>query len=185
MQVFRYVVFGAVALVALGAAGAMAVQRRALNPFGRVARLIRQLTDPFLKPIERRVLRAGGNPQSAPWWMLGVAVLGGLLLIAVVEWILREAVQARDLAQGGSRGVAALVVGWAFALLNLALIVRVVGSWLNAGRWTPWMRPFYWLTEWFLAPLRRVLPPLGPFDISPIVAWFALGLLRQVVLRAL
>ena len=185
MQVFRYVVFGVVALAALAAAGAMAIQRRALNPFGRTARLLRQVTDPVLKPIERRVLRSGGNPQSAPWWMLGMAVLSGILLIAVVEWVIREATLARIVAESGSRGVLRLAVSWLFALLNIALIVRVIGSWLNVGRWTPWMRPFHWLTEWFLAPLRRVLPPLGPFDLSPIVAWFALGLLRQLVLGAI
>jgi uncharacterized protein YggT (Ycf19 family) len=47
------------------------------------------------------------------------------------------------------------------------------------------MRPFVALTEWFLAPLRRVLPTFGPFDISPFVAYFLLYIVRSAVLTSL
>jgi YggT family protein len=165
------------ALISLGALGAMAVQRRSLNPFGRPARLIRRLTDPMLKPIERRMLRGGQNPQSAPWWLLGIAILGGIVVISTTEWVLREAAMARLAAEGG--GMPSLIVGWVFRLLQLALLVRVIGSWIGATRYTPWMKPFYAATEWMLAPLRRIIPAFGPLDLTPLVAWFLLGLLGQ------
>jgi YggT family protein len=41
------------------------------------------------------------------------------------------------------------------------------------------------LTEWFMAPLRRVVPSLGMIDITPIIAYFALSILEGVVLGAL
>jgi YggT family protein len=41
----------------------------------------------------------------------------------------------------------------------------------------------YRLTEPILAPLRRVIPTLGAFDISPIVAYFLLGLIQSFMLR--
>ena len=173
----RYAVFGAAALTSLGALAAMAVQRRTLSPFGRPARMIRRLTDPLLKPIERRMLKSGGNPQSAPWWLLGIAILGGIVVISVTEWVIREAAMARLAAEGG--GMLRLIVGWAFRLLQLALLVRVLGSWIGATRYTPWMKPFVVLTEWMLAPLRRVIPAFGPLDLTPLVAWFLLGLLAQ------
>ena len=185
MTWIRYAIFGLVALVALGALAAMAVQRRVVSPFGHLARFVRRITDPLLKPIERRVMRAGGNPQSAPWWMLGIAVLGGILAISGAEWLVGETMVLRLALQGGTRSIVFVIVDWAFALLNFAIIVRVVGSWLNAGRFTWWMKPFWFMTEWFLAPLRRVIPMLGPFDISPLVAWLLLGLLRPMVLRLL
>ena len=34
------------------------------------------------------------------------------------------------------------------------------------------------LTEWMLRPLRSVIPPLGMFDVSPLVAYFVLVLLE-------
>ncbi len=88
-------------------------------------------------------------------------------------------------ATGGARPILALLIDWTFSLLMLALIVRVIGSWIGATRYTRWMRPFVALTEWFLGPLRSVLPAFGPFDFSPLVAWFLLSLLRSFILRNL
>jgi YggT family protein len=37
------------------------------------------------------------------------------------------------------------------------------------------------LTEPILLPLRRVIPPIRTIDITPIVAFFALGLVESLV----
>ena len=184
LPLVRYAVFGLVALSALFALAAMAVQRRTLNPFGRPARLIRDLTDPFLKPIERRVLRSGGNPQSAPWWLVGIALVIGILTVTAANWLVEEAAVVADAASGGGRSLAAVIASGVFTVIQLALMIRVLGSWIGAGQYNKWMRPFYFLTEWFLAPLRRILPPLGPLDLSPLVAWLTIAyLIRPLVMR--
>ena len=77
------------------------------------------------------------------------------------------------------------MVDWAFNIVMIALVVRIVGSWLGATSFTRWMRPFVFLTEWMLAPLRRIVPPFGIFDLTPLVAWILLQLARGYVLRAL
>ena len=92
----RWSVFGLVAVAALMALLCALVQRRLLNPFGRPARLIRDLTDPVIRPIERRVLRAGGNPQSAPWWLLGAAIVGGILVITLTEWLVANGAKVQQ-----------------------------------------------------------------------------------------
>jgi YggT family protein len=185
MTVVRYAVFGLVALVAVAAFAAMAIQRRALNPFGRTARTIRDVTDPVIKPIERALLKRGGNPQNAPWWLLGVAIVAGIVVVSAVNWLYGMVLAFRFAAHGGARPVLSLVVSLGIGLLMLALLVRVIGSWLGQGRYSPWMKPFYFLTEWMLGPLRRVLPAMGPFDLSPIVAWFLLSIIRRFALGAL
>jgi YggT family protein len=43
------------------------------------------------------------------------------------------------------------------------------------------MRPFYLLTDWIVEPLRRIIPPLGIFDISPLVAWLLVQLVVGLV----
>jgi len=182
---FRYVVLAVAGVVALGGLAAMAVQTRWLNPFGWPARAVRRLTDPVLRPIERRILRAGGNPQSAPWWLVGLAVVGGILTITVVEWLAAQALTVQAAAGFGPRSLLRLVVNWAFNLVMIALIVRIIGSWIGASRYTRWMRPFVFLTEWLLAPLRRVVPPIGMFDITPLIAWFLLQLARPYVVGSL
>jgi YggT family protein len=181
----RYAVFVVAGAAVAGALAAMAVQTRRINPFGRPARAVRRLTDPVLLPLERRILRAGGNPQSAPWWLMGIAVVGGILVVTLVEWLSAQVLSVAAAASFGSRSVLRLLVDWAFNLVILALVVRILGSWVGATRYTRWMRPFVFLTEWLLAPLRRIVPPLGIFDLTPLVAWFLLQVVRNYVLRSL
>ncbi len=181
----RYAVFAAAALAVLGAFAAMAVQSRVISPFGRAARAVRRLTDPLLVPIERRVIKAGGNPQSAPWWLIGIAVVGGIVVVTLAEWLLAQALTVSEAASGGPGSLLRLLVDWAFTIVMIALVVRIIGSWVGASRYTRWMRPFVFLTEWMLAPLRRIVPPFGIFDITPLVAWILLSLARGYVLGAL
>jgi len=65
------------------------------------------------------------------------------------------------------------------------LIVRVIASWFGAFRFSPWMRPVYFLTDWIITPLRRVIPPLGMIDITPLVAWIALRIVLSWLMRML
>jgi len=181
IELVRYTVLAVVALAALAAFGAMAVQRRMISPFGRPARAIRDITDPVIKPIERRILRSGGNPQNAPLWLLGIALVGGIIVVSVAGWLIGMSHTVTVVAHSGPRVIAATLVNWAIGLLMIALLVRVVGSWLGQGRYSKWMRPFYLLTDWMLVPLSRIIPPLGPIDVTPIVAWFLLSLLRPVL----
>jgi len=185
LLLLRYAVLAATGAAVLGAFAAMAVQARRINPFGRAARAIRALTDPVLTPIEHRLLRSGGNPQNAPWWLMGGAIVGGIVLVTGVEWAVGEVVALAGAFRFGPGYALRLVVDWAFSLLIFALIVRVIGSWIGASSYSRWMRPFVVLTEWLLAPLRRIVPPVGMLDITPLVAWLLLQFARSWLLRAL
>jgi YggT family protein len=162
-----------------------AVRTRRLNPFSRVARFFRGTVDPVIAPVERRVLRAGGNPVHAPWWALAAVVLLGIVLLSLIQFLAGQMRAVFGATQGGVRGILLLLVGWAFALLQLAIIVRVVASWVGGSPFSPWWRWAFTISEPLLRPLRRIIPSLGPIDITPIVAWFALSLLRPLVMRAM
>ncbi|MQA92979.1 MAG: YggT family protein [Gemmatimonas sp.] len=67
--------------------------------------------------------------------------------------------------------------------LWLMLIVRVVMSWTNpqgGGQLTAFV---YQMTEPFLAPIRRLLPPSSGIDWSPLIAMLLLGVIVRVVVR--
>src|SRR5690348_16782511 len=70
------------------------VRTRRINPFGRVAQFFRRVVDPLMRPIENRIVRAGGLPNNAPWWTLVVVVAGGLVLIWLLQFIGTLAMQA-------------------------------------------------------------------------------------------
>ena len=158
------------------------VRNRRIGPFGAWPRAVRRVADPILAPIERRLTRAGRNPQDAPLWLFGFTVAGGLLLISLTDWLIRFASRAQVAAGGGAGGLAAFVINAAFTLLLGALIVRVLASWFGVGSYTPAFRPVILMTEWLLAPIRRLLPPMGMIDFSPLLAWLALLVLRSLLL---
>jgi len=155
-----------------------AVRCRRITPFGRWPRFIRRASDPLLLPLERRVVRAGGSPQDAPLWLVGIVIVGGLLLLSLTQWLTGFAATLVAMAHSGPRVWTRFVVGGLFTILMAALLVRVVSSWFGISPYRPWMRPVMALTDWILDPIRRVLPPFGTIDFSPLVAWLVLTIVR-------
>jgi YggT family protein len=183
--VVRAVVVLALVFAATVALTHWAVRSRRIDPFGTWPRFIRRLSEPIVLPLERRIIRSGGNPQTAPLWLLGVVIGGGLLLLTLTQWLIGTAAAMVLIAHGGPRAWLRVAVSAVFTLLMTAILIRVIGSWLGMGPYRPWMRPFYLLTDWLIDPIRRILPPMGMFDFSPMVAWLALYLVRGVVLGML
>ncbi len=170
-------------IAALLAALAWAERTRRINAFGGLARFARRL-DPLIAPVERRIGRFGGTHANAPWWALLAVLLIGAALLGVVGY-LRDVLSSIYYAMDqGPRGIARLVVASLFMVIQVALVARVIMSWIG-GTYSRLGQVAYKLTEWFLGPLRNVLPSIGMVDISPIVAYFALSLIRGVVLGAI
>lgn len=184
-QWFRYAVLAVAGCFAIAGLAAMVVQRRMISPFSGAARAIRRATDPLIEPLEKRLLRSGRNPQAAPTWLIGIALVGGILAITLVQWLAQKALMLQAVGAMGGRPLVAVLVSWAFTLVMASLIVRVIASWFGVGPHAKWIRPFVFLTDWLLKPLRRVVPPFGPIDITPIVAYFVLLIARSVVMRLL
>ena len=185
VDLLRYVAFGLALLSAAVATGSWAVRTRRINPFSRTARTIRRTTDPVLAPIERWLVRRGGNPQQAGWWLVGVAIVGGILVITVGQWLVVQGSGIAQATTGGPRALLRVLVHYASQLLLLAIVVRVIGSWFGVGRYTRWMRPFYGLTDWIVRPLQQVIPRFGMIDVTPIVAWIVILAARWWLLRLL
>ena len=162
-----------------------AVRSRRIDPFGAWPRLVRRISDPILLPLERRVISAGGSPQNAPLWLLGLVIGGGLLLLSLTQWLISTAGGLVLLAHGGPRVWIEVLVSAVFTILMAAILIRVIGSWLGIGPYRKWMRPVYALTNWLIDPIRRILPPVGIFDFSPMVAWLVLYVVRGFVLGLL
>jgi YggT family protein len=75
---------------------------------------------------------------------------------------------------GAAPGIAALaavaavdLLRYSIYILIFAVIVQVVFSWLNPH--APMAPLFDMVTRPFLRPLRRFIPPLGSFDLTPLV----------------
>jgi YggT family protein len=185
LSVARTVVFAVFVVAAFAAVASWLVRTRRVSPFSGLGGFLRRASDPIIRPIETRVVRMGGQPAQASFWLVIGTAIGGILLLTVLQFGASIIVASRAAAAGGVLGIVAFLVDVAFKIVLAALIIRVIASWFGMGRYNRWIRPTYTLTDWIVEPLRRVVPPIGAFDFTPIVAGFVVLLLRAFVFGVL
>jgi YggT family protein len=141
------------------------------NPFGEA---ILRLTNPLVLPL-RKVL--------PPVRSFDVASLVALLLVQLAGTTL-----LRLLAGGGLRPEAILAGGLRELLLTVlqfyffAVLVYALLSWFAGAGYNPAARMLARLVEPLLAPIRRLVPPLGGLDLSAVFLLITLQAL-QILLR--
>lgn len=70
-------------------------------------------------------------------------------------------------------------------ILTIAIIGRALLSWFDPMFRTPVGRIIYDVTEPIIRPIRQVVPTIGMFDISPIIALLLIRLLSSLLNQAL
>jgi len=85
-------------------------------------------------------------------------------------------------AAAGPRALVGFVVNLIFSILMISIFIMVIGSWFGASPYSRFMRVVHALTDWLLDPLRRIIPPIGMIDVSPMVAYLMLLLARSFVM---
>ena len=184
-EVLRYTVFGLVAAAAVVALASWLVRTRRVSPFGVLGRTLRSVSDPVLKPVERRLHRMGGNPAHAGGWLVVITAVAGIVFLSLAGWLVSTFQTVQAAATGGPRATFGLLVDLGYRLLFAALLIRVVAAWFGMFRYSRWVRPAYILTDWVVEPIRRVVPPVGALDLSPLVAMLVLSIVRQILLSSL
>ncbi|RMF11170.1 MAG: YggT family protein [Candidatus Neomarinimicrobiota bacterium] len=75
------------------------------------------------------------------------------------------------------------LIDFLFQLLTLALLVRVVLSWIPHNPYNEVILWLYRITDPLIRPFQQLIPPLNiGVDLSPLWAFFALGILRKLVI---
>jgi YggT family protein len=91
----------------------------------------------------------------------------------------------KGILRGLQTGAVIAVLGYIlFGLISiyiLLVVIRIVFSWGRVSYTNRIMRFLVKVTEPLLAPMRRMIPPIGPFDISPIAAIILILLLKAAV----
>jgi YggT family protein len=185
LRILRVTLFVAVLVIAVICLLDWLVRTKRINPFSPISRFMRSSVDPLMVPVERRIVNAGGLPTSAPWWALVFAVIASIILITVLGFIRSQIIAISMSSSAGIGGLFYLLVRWTFGILQIAIIVRVISSWIRVSPYSPWIRWSFVLTEPILRPLRQIIPTIGVIDITPIVAYILLRLLEGLVLGAL
>lgn len=155
------------------------------NPFSRPVLWVRSMTDPFVGPVRQALLRYGVNPNGAPLVTILLTILLGYFALTLVGGLLNTAAGvAYSLTGGRAGGVVALMGYLLYGLLSLygfLIFVRIIFSWGRVSYVNPIMRFLVNATDPLLNPLRQMVPPLGMFDISPIIAFIIIWLFQAAV----
>ena len=141
--------------------------------YNPVSQFLVKVTNPPLIPLRRVIPGFIGIDMAA-------VVL--LIVIQAVELVLV------GLVQGFSLGIAGLTVLTVAELLNLLLniyfftiLIQVILSWVNPGGYNPAVALLYSLNEPILSRARRMIPPISGFDLSPIVVFIGIQLVKMLL----
>jgi YggT family protein len=77
------------------------------------------------------------------------------------------------------------IVNTAFTVLVWLIIGRCILSFIRHDPYHPIIKFIYEVTEPVMSPFRRLLPPAGGLDFSPILAVFAVYLVQSIVIKIL
>jgi YggT family protein len=145
--------------------------------YNPISQFVIKATTPALRPLRRLVPGYGGMDLAA----LLLAWLVKSLELFIVVLIL--APQANPL--GALAWALPELVSQTIDIFIFAVFARVVLSWLNPDPYNPVAGLLDSLTEPVMGPARRVLPPVGGLDLSPVLVVIGLVLLRMLLIPPL
>jgi len=153
-----------------------------LNPFSKLALLIRQLSDPFVFRMRRGLMGFGIDPKYAPIVVILIAILLGYFALQLADTLaFTVAGLLNSLTHGAIVSALGYIIYGAVSLYIVFIFMRIVFGWGMVSYSNRIMKFLVNVTEPLLGPLRRIIPPLGMMDISPIVAFLILWLFQQAI----
>ena len=73
-------------------------------------------------------------------------------------------------------------ISYFFTIVGFLIFVRILLSWFPNLQGNQLAEIVYGITEPILAPFKRLIPPMGMMDLSPMVAIISLIVLQQILL---
>jgi len=138
-----------------------------------VVQFVVALTSWLVRPLHR-VLPARGRID---WASLLAAFLVTLLIVVLIRQITGAEVAFEFVLLAAARQL----VVWALNVVVWITIIYAIVSWVNPH--APFAPALGMLLRPLLAPIQRVIPPVGGFDLSPLVLLLAVYVLQMVVAR--
>jgi len=137
------------------------------NPIGQA---VLQFTNPLVMPL-RKLLPPAGR--------LDIASVLALLLVQLAKTAMLRLVAGAGLGllpllAGSLRDLASTVLQFYF----VAVLIYALLSWVAPGSYSPGAQLLGRLCEPLLAPLRRVIPPIGGLDLSALFVLIGLQALQ-------
>ena len=162
------------------------VNKANLNPFAWTSLTIRRLTDPLIGPVRRALRGFGVDPKYAPLVTILLTILLGWFSLQLVASLTNTiAGVLLSLSKGAVPPLIGYILYGLLSFYSLLIFIRIVFSWVMVSYSNRVMRLLVNATEPLLGPLRRIVPLVGTFDISPIVAFIIIWLFQGAIVGTL
>lgn len=129
--------------------------------YNPLSQFVVRATNPVLKPLRQIIPSFGGIDISSLIFAYLVGLLKFVLLFAALAATIPTFTQLILISLAD-------LLNQAVNLLFWMILLRALMSWINPGLNNPIMAVIYQLTEPLMAPIRRILPPMGGLDLSPL-----------------
>ena len=143
--------------------------------YNPISQFLVKLTNPLVLPI-RKVMPVFGGIDTASLLLTLLLQLLGIAAILVLNGVGIPPLPL--LLVWSALGVIGLLVNMYF----FALLAMIILSWVAPGSRHPAVYILYQITEPIMAPLRKLLPPMGGLDFSPILVFVLINVI-QIILR--
>ncbi len=143
-----------------------------------LAQGILRLTSPLVVPL-RRIIPSFGRLDTATL-LVAFAIQYAAVFLILLLYVAFEIMSMPTIGAIALTSIVKLIM-LSVNLFAFAILIRVVLSWVAPGMHNPATAIVATLSEPVLRPLRRVIPPMGGFDLSPMLAIIGLFALNIVI----
>lgn len=140
--------------------------------YNPISQALVRITNPAIKPLRRLI----------PGFF-GVDIASVLLAIAIkfAMIVLLFALQTGSIGLNYAVVLLVAVLSVFVTVFNIyfvTMIATIIISWVAAGSYHPAVVLIHQIAEPVMAPFRRILPPMGGIDFSPMIAFLALNVVK-------
>jgi len=165
------VIFGLYALVVMLRFLLQLMRADFYNP---LSQFIVKVTSPVLNPLRKVVPSVGGKDTASlvlAWLVLTIELMLTFLILGQGPQPLMSLLMAVP-------KLLELVIN----IFLFSILIQVIISWVSPGNYNPAIGVIHSLTEPLLGPARRVIPPIGGIDLSPMAVMIGLYLLQMLLI---
>jgi len=83
------------------------------------------------------------------------------------------------------QGIVYGIILYSTGAIIIAMFVRAIASWFRIDERYAFIRFLARLTDPFIVPIRRIVRPVGIFDIAFFIGWFMVITMQHLLLQAL
>jgi len=139
-----------------------------------LSQFILRVTNPLVIPLRRLVPPLGGLDTAT------LLVVIGLQLIAIVVLVNLACIGTPDIGQWLAMALLRLIK-LVLQIYFFVILIYVVLSWISPGTYNPAAALLTAIADPVLAPLRRLIPPIGGLDLSPVFALIGIQALTMLL----